>query len=72
MRPFLVVWILVLTVALAGCENLGGLDHVELARRALAGLCSAPSDGLSAIFPDPSQRAALHLLCSVLGYAPRV
>lgn len=60
------------TVTLAGCETLGNVDHVELARRALAGLCSAPDDGLAIIFPEHQQRLALHVLCAVIGANPRV
>lgn len=59
-------------VGLAGCETLGGVDHVELARRALSSLCSAPEDGLMIIFPDHQQRLALHVLCAVIGANPRV
>lgn len=59
-------------MSLAGCEALGGVDHVEIARRALASLCSAPDDGLMIIFPEHQQRLALHVLCAVIGANPRV
>lgn len=72
MRKPLSVLFSICIITLAGCEALGGVDHVEVARRALASLCSAPDDGLMIIFPEHQQRLALHVLCAVIGANPKV